>query len=121
MAGRTSVATRLSFTSGVRPTAWAIDGSAVRYASQGIGMKMDFTRALSATANRGHRVSGPDIYRADLSILGTLIVLTNPPRHAGFAPGEGFELRRRWLANCQAPIPCEAPGLFQAKRGNASL
>src|SRR5437588_13115689 len=33
-AGRTPAVTRLSFTSGVRPTAAAIDGKALRYASQ---------------------------------------------------------------------------------------
>ena len=36
MGGVTPAVTRLSVTSGVRPTAWAIEPSALRYASQRI-------------------------------------------------------------------------------------
>src|SRR2546426_3980624 len=48
MAGRARRVTRPSFTSGVRPTAWAIDVSELRYTSQRGGTAANCTSSLGA-------------------------------------------------------------------------
>src|SRR6185436_3500967 len=54
MGGRVPAVTRLSFTSGVRPTASATDGSAVRWASQRIVMEPRIVPSVRRTSERLH-------------------------------------------------------------------
>src|SRR5438445_7832083 len=116
-AGRTPAVTRLSFTSGVRPTAAAIDGKALRYASQ---------RTVMRTVIVPYSHGGPDMapkpptFGAPRRSRGAPLTRVRP-RHGPQAPNVRRAPAQPWRSSNPRAAPTWPPSPQRSSRPGAAV